>query len=144
MDVIILSVEEMYTQITQEDVDRLKKEATVQSGLLIPFVESVMPRTTLLQPVVKYGGLNIICLPVKKVKNEEEAIRYGLEPLKSSKIITDKDAKRIIEWFHCVCSVLHRDKTSPVRLDLMVGGSCYQLLTSCDGIHRQLNVLNSP
>ena len=141
---IILSVEEMFDQITPKDVELLKKEATVQSGLLIPFIEKVLPRTTSLKPVVIYGGLNIICLPIKKVKNEKETIRYGLEPLKLAKAITDEDVNRIIEWFHCVCSILHRDKAKPVRIDFMVGESCYQLLTSRDGIHRQVNVLSSP
>lgn len=144
MDVIVLSVEEMYNQITLKDVELLKKQATVQSGLLIPFVENVLPRTTFLKPVVIYGGLNIICLPITKVKDEKEVIRYGLEPLKSAKIITDENIEGIIEWFHCVSSIFHRDRAKSIRLNLTVGGAYYQLLTSCDGIHRQVNVLISP
>lgn len=61
----------------------------------LPFIKKVMPRISSNQSIF---GLSIISLG-GKTQEEEEIVRYGLEPLLRANILTKEEVELIINWY---------------------------------------------
>jgi hypothetical protein len=103
---------------------------------ILPFVRKVMPRISRSQSVF---GLTIISLN-GKIKNEEEVVRYGLEPLLKTDILTREDVTGVIEWY-----LETQPRWEPViagyfRKNFVIEDIVYKLITDSYRNRRDLNL----
>jgi hypothetical protein len=106
---------------------------------ILPFLKKVMSRIGRDQSLL---GFSIICLASKprKKEDEERIVRYGLEPLLKAKILTETEAKRIVQWFLKTKPTWDSGGAGHFTKEFQVDGTKYRLITDSYRDYRDLNL----
>jgi hypothetical protein len=103
---------------------------------LLPFLKKVMPRIGRNQSLF---GLSIISLD-GKTQNEREIVQYGLEPLLTTRILTQEEAERVISWYLQTQPTWDSGGVGHFQKEFEVEGVRYKLITNSYRNCRDLNL----
>jgi hypothetical protein len=103
---------------------------------LVPFLKKVMPRVGQNQSLF---GLSIISLK-EKVPNEENVVRYGLEPLLKAKIVSDEDVEKIVAWYKTTNPNWDSNNSKRFEKEFVIDEVNYKLITDSYRNCRDLNL----
>jgi hypothetical protein len=145
-DPLTTEMSEYYMLFTFEGLKNWEKsaqqnpEATWSENRIadfLPFMRKVMPRIAVNQ---SFLGLSIISLE-GRLANEEEIVRYGLEPLLAAGILTEGEAKRIVDWY-LKTEPTHDPGGRPhFRKEFEIDGTRYRFATDSIRHCRDLNLV---
>jgi hypothetical protein len=105
---------------------------------ILPFAKEVMPRVARIQIP---GGLSIISLEGNHKENEEEIVKYGLEPLVKSGIFTQGDVETVVKWYRSVKPTYNWNNPKPFEKRFEIKGQEYCLITQYERNSRNLGLL---
>lgn len=104
---------------------------------LLPFIRKTLPRIGKNQSLF---GLSIISLE-SKFEKEDEVVRYGLEPLLKSGILTDSECEEIVLWYSHMEPTWNSGGVAGVfQKSFEVEGVSYKLITDSYRNCRDLNL----
>jgi len=105
---------------------------------ILPFVKKVMPRIGRNQSLF---GLSIISLEGKyEINDEEEIVRYGLEPLVKADILTKDEVEDIVVWYHATKPSWDSNNEERFKKEFEIEGKKYILVTDNYRNCRDLNL----
>jgi len=102
----------------------------------LPFMRKAMPRIATNQSML---GLSIISVEGKLV-NEEEIIRYGLQPILAAGILTEGEAGQIVDWYFRTRPTQNSGGYPHFKKEFEVDGTRYRLMTDSIRHCRDLNL----
>lgn len=101
---------------------------------VLPFVKLVKPRIGLIQNTV---GLKIISLD-RNYHDEEEIIKYGLEPLKKAQILEESEIEQVTKWYKQTQIDLNHENAFEKTFD--INDKKYKLETNSKHNYRHLDL----
>lgn len=101
---------------------------------ILPFVKLVKPRITIRTDI---SGLKIISLD-RNYHDEEEIIKYGLEPLKKAQILEESELEQVTRWYKQTQTNLNPEDT--FEKIFSINNKKYKLETNSDKNHRHLDL----
>jgi len=124
-----------------EEVSKKKPDAEWSYNKIkdiLPFVKKVMPRVGKNQSLF---GLSIISLEGGyEIQDEEEIVRYGLEPLVKAGILTKGEVEDIVVWYHATKPSWHSSNVEKFEKEFDIDGKGYRLFTDNYRNCRDLNL----
>jgi hypothetical protein len=106
---------------------------------LLPFMRKVMPRIATTQSLF---GLSIVSLE-KRLANEEEVVRYGLQPILAAGILTEGEVGQIVDWYLRTRPTQDSGGHPHFKKEFEVDGTRYRLMTDSIRYCRDLNLVKT-
>jgi hypothetical protein len=103
----------------------------------LPFMRKAMPRIATNQSMF---GLSIISLE-GYLANEEEIVRYGLQPILAAGILTEGEADQIVAWYLRTKPTQDSGGLPHFRKEFEIDGTRYRLMTDSIRYCRDLNLV---
>jgi len=141
-------MDELFQQVASDLIAKLEQavEKNPDVGFadkplkpFLPFLREVMPRVARTQSLF---GLSLISLDFKPA-DEESVVKYALEPLLKTGILTEDDQREIVAWFKLSQPRWEPDPSKHYMFSKVVevGGQKYTIVTDNYRDFRDLNVL---
>jgi len=103
---------------------------------ILPFLKKVIPRVGKNQSAFGLSIISLFCKP----REEEEIVRYGLEPLLKAEVLTMEEVNKIVDWFLKTKPTWNSSGAGQFTKEFEIEGIKHQLFTDSYRNYRDLNL----